>query len=381
MTNKNICFFHPSSDLYGSDKIFLNFLSAFSSWKTTVVLRTEGPLADLIRQKEGVRVLVLPEVPILARKFLTTMGLLSFLGKMFRFGRVWRKHQLNKSDVLYINTIAPIPVLFFCGRNQKKILHLHETMDTGNLFYKSIVKFVVRRANWLICVSDAVANSIKKVVHPKEYARIKTLYNGVEFEGQCNAECGVEIDQNKINMALIGRIKPQMKGQNFLVDAVALLPTDVRNVLRVHIIGSTVSGQEYMLDQLREYIEIKGVSDCIQILPFVRNIEALYPKIDVVLVPSLCEDSLPTTVLEAMFFGKPVVGTISGGIPEMVIEGQSGLLVEKQDVQALCAALVSMIESSVQREQMGLKGRAVFDSKFTKRIFDKNYKELISEMV
>lgn len=64
-----------------------------------------------------------------------------------------------------------------------------------------------------------------------------------------------------------------------------------------------------------------------------------YPQVDVVVVPSLWNDILPTVVFEAMAFGKPVIGSRRGGIPEMIRDGENGLLFEPRQLAALLTSL------------------------------------------
>jgi glycosyltransferase involved in cell wall biosynthesis len=64
-----------------------------------------------------------------------------------------------------------------------------------------------------------------------------------------------------------------------------------------------------------------------------------YPEVDVVAVPSLWNENLPTVVIEALIFGKPVIGALRGGIPEMIKEGENGWLVEPTDVRSMAELL------------------------------------------
>ena len=69
-------------------------------------------------------------------------------------------------------------------------------------------------------------------------------------------------------------------------------------------------------------------------------------------------DNLPLAVLEAMAAGLPVVGTRVGGIPELVVDGETGVLVEPEDPPALAEALDSLAASPELRRELGRAGRA-----------------------
>jgi glycosyltransferase involved in cell wall biosynthesis len=70
-------------------------------------------------------------------------------------------------------------------------------------------------------------------------------------------------------------------------------------------------------------------------------------------------------VVEAMAMGKAVVATTTGGLPEVVAQGETGLLVPPGDVESLAATVVSLLEDRVRREQMGRCGRARAQERFS----------------
>ncbi|NLW81456.1 MAG: glycosyltransferase family 4 protein, partial [Desulfovibrionales bacterium] len=64
-----------------------------------------------------------------------------------------------------------------------------------------------------------------------------------------------------------------------------------------------------------------------------------YPHVDIVVVPSLLNDNLPGVVIESLAFGKPVIGSRRGGIPEMIVDGYNGLLFEPENLSDFAACL------------------------------------------
>lgn len=78
-----------------------------------------------------------------------------------------------------------------------------------------------------------------------------------------------------------------------------------------------------------------------------------YSQVDVLVVPSLWEDTFPTVILEAMQYGVPVIGSNRGGIPEMIRDGETGIIVEAGDRTQLVHALQAMADSPDTRNRMG----------------------------
>nr|WP_295085094.1 glycosyltransferase family 4 protein [uncultured Roseateles sp.] len=101
---------------------------------------------------------------------------------------------------------------------------------------------------------------------------------------------------------------------------------------------------------------------------------------DVFVLPSYIE-GLPVAMLEAMSCGMPVVVTPVGSIPEVVTDGRSGLLVAPQDVNALTAAMLSLIQEPGLADRLGQEGKAVFECSFEAQVVCKQVEGLYAEML
>jgi glycosyltransferase involved in cell wall biosynthesis len=106
----------------------------------------------------------------------------------------------------------------------------------------------------------------------------------------------------------------------------------------------------------------------------------VYSAADVFAAPSL-EDNLPTTVIEAMACGLPVAGYRTGGIPEMVIEGSTGLLVPTNDVSALSIALNQLVADPELRDHMGQAARTLAVERYSETAVVAQYAELYQLML
>jgi glycosyltransferase involved in cell wall biosynthesis len=103
--------------------------------------------------------------------------------------------------------------------------------------------------------------------------------------------------------------------------------------------------------------------------PFVRRLGplpnaevlALYPLADVVVVPSVIPDALSRVLMEAMAAGRAVIATRVGGTPELIVDGKTGLLVERNDPAALALALVRLLADANLRAELGAAARGRLD--------------------
>jgi sugar transferase (PEP-CTERM/EpsH1 system associated) len=151
----------------------------------------------------------------------------------------------------------------------------------------------------------------------------------------------------------VGRIQ-EVKNQRALVDAfihlLTLLPSE-RARLRLAIVGSGP-----LLPAIQEKIATAGIADLVW-LPGARNdIAEIMRSFSVFALPSIAEGA-PVTILEAMSTGLPVVATRVGGIPEVVFDKSTGILVPPGDPIALASALAMYVKQPALAAQHGAAGR------------------------
>ncbi|HTO10738.1 MAG TPA: glycosyltransferase, partial [Candidatus Binatia bacterium] len=94
------------------------------------------------------------------------------------------------------------------------------------------------------------------------------------------------------------------------------------------------------------------------------DVLALHAAADVVVVPSVIPDALSRVVLEAMAAGRPVIGTRVGGTPELIEDGESGLLVPRADPAALAAAIERLLDDPALAARLGEAARRRVETRF-----------------
>jgi len=164
---------------------------------------------------------------------------------------------------------------------------------------------------------------------------------------------------NQLKVLFIGRLEGR-KGIKYLIRAV---PTIVKQVPEAHfyIVGDdtkTAEGQTSVLAELKEFIR---QSQCQSSVTFIDRVPlselpAYYRSADVCVVPSLYDNS-PYACLEAMSCGKPVIGTTSGGTKEYLVDGESGLLVEPKNSEAIALAVIRLLAEANERKRIGDNAR------------------------
>jgi len=167
----------------------------------------------------------------------------------------------------------------------------------------------------------------------------------------------------------VGRLDA-MKGHDILLRAVAQL-----DGVQVVILGE--GGQRTDLEKLAD--ELK-VSDRLDLPGWVDNPRAYLPQFDIFAMPSRSE-GFPLAIVEAMLAARPVVATRVGSVAEAVTDGETGLLINKDDVEGLTAALRRLRDDPALRIRLGERGQEVAQRHFTVKQMVNSYERLWRELV
>ena len=185
--------------------------------------------------------------------------------------------------------------------------------------------------------------------------KVEVIYNAVDFaqaqparsRAEVRRECGVP--ENSLVGGMIARLTEQ-KGHRFLFDAMAATPA----LANMHTI--VIGGGDLQAALVRQVDDL-GLGARVHFLGPRRDLGDLLAAMDVFVMPSLWE-GLPLSLVLAMGAGLPVVATSVAGIPELVDDGRTGLLVPPGDRAALGAALAEMATDEAARERLGREARA-----------------------
>ena len=162
-------------------------------------------------------------------------------------------------------------------------------------------------------------------------------------------------------------LAPQRKGFSLLVKAFRQMTTD--NSTLLVSLGS--GGQA--LEGLPNYLHLGHFNDD-------HALALAYSAADVFVIPSL-QDNLPNTVLESLACGTPVVGFDTGGIPDMVRPGVTGLLAPAGDVDALQHAIETLLENPSLRAELSHKARRVAEQEYSLAVQSGRYLELYQTLL
>jgi len=171
----------------------------------------------------------------------------------------------------------------------------------------------------------------------------------------------------------VGRFAPP-KNHALLVEAFAQVRADTPLYLLL------VGGGE-LQDAVREQVAALGLESRVRFLGVRADVADILRASDMFVLSSRVEGN-PLSVMEAMAAGLPVVSTAVGGVPELVREGETGLLVPSEDAGALARAVQVLVDDPVRRQAMGAAARrdavSRFDIRHTVRGYEQLYERLLS---
>ena len=210
--------------------------------------------------------------------------------------------------------------------------------------------------------ADAMANS-----RPLFEGRSDVLHDGVVVPPPATDEDRVALRRELALgdaapvVALTGQVS-EVKGIWEFVEAARLLVSR-GSPATFAVLGDDLKGAGALRRAMEQRVAELGIGSRFRFLGFRADAPRLIPAFDIVTVPSHIEP-LGNATLEAMAAGRPVVGSRVGGIPEMVVDGETGLLVPAKDPGALAGALEALVQSADTRRTYGRAGRARAESHF-----------------
>jgi len=240
-------------------------------------------------------------------------------------------------------------------------------------------RMLVRAINWpltkVICVSKyGYACMAPLDVLPAR--RFQLIYNGVDLtrvthdaDRARDFRCRYAIPEGRTLVVQVSWIIPE-KGIPDLLRAAQLVLSENENV-QFLLVGEGPYREEYMKDAAR-----MGLGDHVTWTGAVQDPfgEGIYDAADIVCQLSQWEELFGWMIAEGMAHGKPIVASSVGGIPELIVDNESGFLIERGDVKCAANRILELISNPELRERMGRTGVEIASRKFD---LSRNVAELI----
>jgi len=231
------------------------------------------------------------------------------------------------------------------------------------------VRLALRHADAIVGVSDFTARSIVDAGFSPH--RVHTVHNSLNLDGwvpgaqreETRRALGIDADAPVVG--IISRLF-RWKGHRELIDAFASVRDRVSGA-RLVIVGAddvrANAGGGYRTE-LEAQVERLGLKGCVLFTGFRTDVPQLMAAFDVFAHPSW-EEPFGMVFLEAMAMKRPVVAWASGGAPEVIVDGETGLLAERGSIPSLAAGIIRLLQDSALSARFGEAGRRRVEQIFT----------------
>ena len=254
--------------------------------------------------------------------------------------------------------LAGVPVIISTVHNSLKD---YEVRSFRRGLYTFLLRLTLPLVHRIICVSDSNRRDLIDEC-PAAAARIQTVYNGVDPSAfllqpdrtKVREELGIVSGPVLITIARL----TEAKGHRYLLQALPRLLETWPQLCCLFV------GEGELHDTLQRMAMDLGVERSCRFVGIREDIAEILAAADVVVLPSLSE-GFPFVLLEALAMGCPVVASQVNGVPELIEDHKTGLLVPPRDPQALATAIREVLSDSTAASKMGAAGRAVVQERFT----------------
>ncbi len=250
----------------------------------------------------------------------------------------------SKYDILHVH-LFPADVLgvvasLFLRKKPKLIFSEHNVYNRRRSMklYKFIDRFVYSRYCRIVCVSELVKTELDRYL-PEVKSKSVVIKNAVELPD-------FQYTPNKIyDIIFVGRLE-KAKGIDVLLRAIQFLERKNSLAFKVAIVGDG-SQRSYLKNMLRD-LQIRST---VEFLGIRQDVPELMRTSKILVLPSRWE-GLPMVILEAMANKVPIVASAVGGIPEVISDAVSGLLVEPENADELAAKIDVLLNDSSLRNRL-----------------------------
>ncbi|WP_434168318.1 glycosyltransferase family 4 protein [Peribacillus frigoritolerans] len=283
------------------------------------------------------------------------------ISKLYSYYTMLKDIDLEQYDIIHaqdrytanvigiLNRSLQKPLLFtphgFMTHNRLKF-NLMEKGSVEEIYFSAIDRQAIKNANQLIIVCDVFRPILINL--GAEESKMTTVYTGIDFGGW-NIQKKRKKSQSNMVITCVARLRPR-KGHMYLFEALALIKDKLRDV-EVRIVGDGEMRKQ--LEKQVNELELKNVS----FLGSREDIPKLLSESDIFILPTT-SDTLPISIIEAMFTKQAILTTNCGGIPEIIKNNYSGFIVEPANPKKLAKKLSLLLRKKSIRKELAHNAQA-----------------------
>jgi glycosyltransferase involved in cell wall biosynthesis len=230
----------------------------------------------------------------------------------------------------------------FLPNNIRYIFTEHSTFNRRRTIkiFKIVDGFIYKRYLKIICSSKQVQNSLIKWI-PKNKEKTEVIHNGTPIHSKSYSHQLIK----KYDILFVGRLVHQ-KGIRFLLEAISILQNKYKKYIKAAVVGGGPLEKE-----LKKTCEELNIDDSVEFLGIRRDIDQLMKSSKLFVLPS-CWEGFGIVLIEAMKNRLPIIATNIGGIPEIITDGNEGMLIPKANSEILAESINKVLEDEKLRSKL-----------------------------
>jgi len=263
------------------------------------------------------------------------------------------------ADLLYACTLSTFPQCWLTGSllRRPQVVHVYSSYANPRPYRKHLLA----RARHVIAPSaDSLALARDAVAGFRPGVRARVVYNGMDVDRIARAAAEPTRLDAGPRIGMVGNLDDR-KNPELLVEAAAAIRRAIPGV-RIMLVGAFADAAYEA--RVRDRVAALGLTDGVTVTGFLANPFPVVRALDVLVHPAL-RDPFPLALLEAMALARPIVASAVGGIPEMLVDGESGVLFPAGDADALAGAVVALLEDGERRRRIGQAAYTRLTTEFT----------------
>jgi glycosyltransferase involved in cell wall biosynthesis len=303
---------------------------------------------------------------------------------IFRIFWMIRKEHI---DLIHVNEIIDFHGLI-AGKiaNVPTISHVRFIVE--NSLIKKIFLWILNHfADRIVCVSEAVKkgmfegervdhNKINVIYDPGPYLN---LFDPSKYLDSVSRS-EFNIDNQTFLIGFVSKIV-EINGQINLVEVANRLNKKGFQDIRYMFVGGTVDGHESYYKEIKSLISSYKLEEKFIWTGFREDIPQIMKSCDILVFLPICEHSFPGVVLEAMAMEKPLITFDSGGICEQIVDGESGYIIPKGDIDKVVERIIELYHNPNKRIEIGKNARRHLLSKFSLERHVEEINQLYDELL
>lgn len=379
-----IAFFEPYSDsCSGQQNVLLNLLEHIDDkvFSSEVVVPTAGRFLELLPTNVS-RHIISPPPPLQERGWVQYSKLSSlWLNPIKIFSIFWslilywltlaKFLKSHKFDLIYCNSFRAVLLIGIPAYLLRVSIILHE--HTALLLKSNLViRLCFLISKRVIFVSNNMLSCLtEKKVQDQKY---RVIHNGISCSQLIVPGEKYRYDDANLRLCFVGKLTPR-KNVNILIESIS----EVQKSLNVSLVIVGDSDDEY-LKTLQQLVEEFKLENSVTFVGYQKDVSSFIRESDILVLPSSWE-TFGLVLLEAYAEKRPVIASKVGGIPEVVVDGETGVLIEPDNRSEITNAILKLGSEPSICSSMGQLGYKLLLEKFSVEQQTKKIETLMLEVL